>query len=175
VWSPSGPPAFWENVLRRTIECQVIVLKDLNMPDEMITRRSLITVAFLGLTGCFGGSTAVVFAPRVWFVAPANNALVTSPVRVVFGLQSMVVRPTSDTTTPDSGHHHLIIDRPPIPAGRGIPFDANHLHLGSGGAALSVNLSPGPHTLTAQFANSQHVAYGGLLTATIRVEVVTIG
>jgi hypothetical protein len=113
------------------------------MPDGSITRRPLISVAFLGLTGCFGGSTAVVFAPRVWFEAPTDGALVTSPVRVVFGLQSYEVRPFGDTT-PETGHHHLIIDRAPIAAGQPIPFDDNHLHLGGGGAEIMVDLPPGP-------------------------------
>jgi hypothetical protein len=144
------------------------------MPDGRITRRPLITVAFLGLTGCFGGSTAVVFAPRVRFDEPANGATVTSPVRVVFGVQSYAVRPSGDMT-PETGHHHLIIDRAPIAAGRPIPFDDNHLHFGGGEVVASVPLSPGKHSLTAQFADGRHVAYGGLLTATIQVEVVTLG
>jgi hypothetical protein len=141
------------------------------MPDGRITRRSLIAVPFLGLTGCFGSSTAVVWAPRVWFVEPANGATVTSPFRVVFGVQSYVVRPADDST-PNPGHHHLIIDRPAIAAGKSIPFDNNHIHLGSGPIAPVGTwvdwLSPGPHTLTAQFANGAHVAHWGLLNGRSR-------
>jgi hypothetical protein len=145
------------------------------MPDGRITRCPLIALAFLGLTGCFGSSTAVVFHPRVWFVEPANNALVTNPVRVVFGLQSMVVRPSGDRT-PDSGHHHLIIDRAPIAAGQLIPFDepGGIFHYGDNPPAVVayVPLPPGNHSLTAQFADYRHKVYGGLLTTTIQVTVV---
>ena len=146
------------------------------MPDGRITRRSLIAVPFLGLTGCFGSSTAVVTKdpPRVFFVKPANRANVKSPFEVVFGVQGFGVRPAGDSTL-NTGHHHLIIDSPAIAAGKSIPFDKNHIHLGSGPIAPVGTwvdwLSPGPHTLTAQFADGAHVAYGGLLTATITVVV----
>ena len=114
------------------------------MPDGRITRRSLIAVPFLGLTGCFGSSTAVVWAPRVWFVEPANSATVTSPFRVVFGVQSYVVRPAGDST-PNTGHHHLITDRPAIAAGNPIPFDKNHYHLVLGQIALVGTFSRPAH------------------------------
>jgi hypothetical protein len=146
------------------------------MPDGIITRRPLISVAFLGLTGCFGGSTAVVFAPRVWFEEPKDGALVTSPVRVVFGLQGYEARPFG-VTDAETGHHHVIIDSAAIARGQKIPTDANHIHLGGGGAETLIELSPGPHTLIAQLADgTDHIAFGGFLTSEpIHVEVVTIG
>jgi hypothetical protein len=144
------------------------------MLDGTITRRPFIGVALLGLTGCFGQSTAVVFAPRLWIDEPANGAIVTSPVRVRFRVQSYEVRPAGDMT-PYTGHHHLIIDRAPIAAGQQIPFDSNHQHLGLGQEEMTVELSPGPHTLHAQFADGLHRAIGGTMTVTIQVNVVTIG
>jgi hypothetical protein len=134
------------------------------MPDGRITRRLLITVAFLRLTGCMGSTTVDVFAPRVWFVEPRNNDLVTSPVRVVFGVQSLDVVPACPsvpcTIIPGAGHHHLIIDsdRPGriIPFGMPIPFNANVVHYGGGQVAMDVTLPPGKHKLTAQFADSLH-------------------
>lgn len=116
------------------------------MPDGRITRRSLIAVPFLGLTGCFGSSTAVVTKdpPRVWFVKPANGATVTSPFEVVFGVSSYGLKPSGDFT-PNTGHHHLITDRPAIAAGNPIPFDKNHYHLVLGQIALVGTFSRPAH------------------------------
>ena len=133
------------------------------MPDGRITRRPLITVAFLGLTGCFGSSTAVVTpAPRVYFVGPVNNAYVTSPLRVVLGVQDLTLVPACAPSqpcpkpVPGQGHHHLIIDRSPFPQKTAIPYAPNIVHYGGGQAAMDVELTPSLHTLTAQFANTKH-------------------
>jgi hypothetical protein len=148
------------------------------MPDGRITSRLLITVAFLGLTGCFGNSTAVVFAPRVWFVEPRNNDLVTSPVRVVFRVQSLAVIPACPSVPcviiPGAGHHHLIIDSDPIKLGTAIPFDGDkhYVHYGGGQVAKEVILPPGKHKLTAQFEDSLHQVCCTLLTETIEVTVI---
>jgi hypothetical protein len=150
------------------------------MPDRTITRRPFIGVALLGLTGCAGQATLTVRPTRVFFIEPADGAIVTSPVTVRLGTDNLTVRPAGDMTR-YTGHHHLLIDRTPIAVGQPIPFDPPgtniHHHLGGGGAEITVNLPPGPHTLTAQFADGRHIALGGLgaMTATIRVTVVTIG
>jgi hypothetical protein len=153
-----------------------------SMPDGSIARRPVITAAFLGLTGCYGRTDVVVSPePRVWFIEPADGADVTSPVRVRFGVEGYTVTRSGDPT-PGTGHHHLIIDRDPWnstdESGRrtGIPFDDNHLHYGDGQVETMVVLSPGTHTLTAQFADGRHVPIvnnrGRDMTATIRVNVV---
>jgi hypothetical protein len=143
------------------------------MPDGSIARRPVITGVLLGLAGCFGESTVVVRPePRVRFIEPTDGATVQSPVRVRFDVVGYEVRPAGDLS-PGTGHHHLIINSEPIPAGAPIPFDNSHLHYGSGQVEATVELPPGTYTLTAQFADARHVAYGGLLTATIRVNVVS--
>jgi len=51
--------------------------------------------------------------PRVFFVAPSNGATVANPVVVKFGVEGMAIKPAGDMT-PDTGHHHLIIDGDPF-------------------------------------------------------------
>ena len=46
---------------------------------------------------------------KVYFVAPANNAEIKGPVKVVFGLTGMGVAPAG-VQNKDTGHHHLVID-----------------------------------------------------------------
>jgi hypothetical protein len=145
------------------------------MPDGSIGRRSVITVALLGLTGCFGESTAVISPePRVQFIEPADGATVPSPVRVRFEVTGRYqVRPAGDMS-PNTGHLHLIIDSGPVAAGMQIPFDPNHLHYGTAPVPPAmvdtmVELPPGTHTLTVQFADGAHRAYGGWLIQTIQV------
>ena len=142
-----------------------------------ITRRSLIAVPLLGLTGLGifrgGSSTAVIQGTSsVWFVTPKDGDQVTNPVTVIFGLQGPTLKPAGDTT-PGTGHHHLIIDRPAIAQGMPIPHDTLHLHVADGSDRMTVpfSLPEGPHTLIAQVGDGAHIAYGGVLNATIQVTV----
>ncbi len=50
----------------------------------------------------------------VYFVEPKDDATVTSPVHVKFGVDSMKVAPAG-TMTEGTGHHHLIVDGSPVP------------------------------------------------------------
>ncbi|VVD96355.1 ATPases of the AAA+ class [Pandoraea cepalis] len=108
--------------------------------------------------------------PRVFFVAPTDGATVSNPVAVHFGVEGMAIKPAGDMT-PNTGHHHLIIDGDPIPAGQVVPTDDTHLHFGKGQTETSVNLTPGDHKLTLQFANGAHQSYGPAMSQTIKVHV----
>src|SRR5687767_11126594 len=45
---------------------------------------------------------------KVMFVEPKDGATVKSPVKLVFGVEGMTVKPAGDLT-PDTGHHHVIV------------------------------------------------------------------
>jgi hypothetical protein len=107
---------------------------------------------------------------RVFFVEPADGATVTSPLKVVFGAEGVEIKPAGDLT-PNSGHHHLILDAPASEAGSAVPADANHLHFGGGQTETTVELSPGEHTLTMQLADFAHRSYGPGFSATLKVTV----
>ncbi|SUA89248.1 DUF4399 domain-containing protein [Pandoraea pulmonicola] len=122
------------------------------------------------LAGASATALAQSAQPRVFFVSPANGATVTNPVVVKFGVEGMEIKPAGDMTS-NTGHHHLIVDGAPISAGQVVPTDDTHLHFGKGQTETSVNLTPGDHTLTMQFANGAHQSYGPAMSQTIKVHV----
>jgi hypothetical protein len=113
-----------------------------------------------------GGETAGNPEAQVYIVNLADGAEVSSPVRVVFGLSGMGVAPAG-TEKENTGHHHLLIDRPPLGQGEdgedefsyGIPSDENHLHFGGGQTETTVELAPGPHTLQLVMGDLGHVPH----------------
>ncbi|WP_287495988.1 DUF4399 domain-containing protein [Pandoraea sp. CB10b_02] len=122
------------------------------------------------LAGASACALAQSAQPRVFFVSPTDGATVTNPVVVKFGVEGMAIKPAGDMAS-NTGHHHLIIDGDPIPAGQVVPTDDTHLHFGKGQTETSVNLTPGDHTLTMQFANGAHQSYGPAMSQTIKVHV----
>jgi hypothetical protein len=107
---------------------------------------------------------------RVFFVEPADGASVKSPVKLVFGVEGVEVKPAGDLT-PNSGHHHVIVDTPSLDAGVTVPMDATHIHYGGGQTEAEMELAPGEHTLTMQLADFAHRSYGPGLSATIKITV----
>jgi Domain of unknown function (DUF4399) len=106
----------------------------------------------------------------VFFIDLADGATVTSPMKVKFGVTGKEVKPAGDAT-PNSGHHHLLVNLDAKPAGEAIPFDAMHIHYGKGQTEAEVKLPPGDYKLTMQFANLAHESYGPAWSKTIRITV----
>jgi len=106
----------------------------------------------------------------VFFLEPADGAIVTSPFKVKFGVKGMEVRPAGDLIA-NTGHHHLLIDAQPIAQGTVVPADPTHIHFGKGQTETEISLAPGTHTLTRQFANGAHISYGPTMSKTITVTV----
>ena len=67
----------------------------------------------------------------VYFISPADGAVVKSPVTVRFGLAGMSVVPAG-IAREETGHHHLIVDSPLPDLSLPIPSDAHHYHFGGG-------------------------------------------
>jgi hypothetical protein len=96
---------------------------------------------------------------RVFIVTPADGATVGQDVHIVFGVSGIAIAPATDAT-PDTGHHHLLIDVEKLPPlGAPIPADANHKHYGKGQTEDTIHLSPGTHTLQLNFADYRHVQF----------------
>ena len=108
--------------------------------------------------------------PHVYFIEPKNGATVPQEFKVVMGVKGMEVKPAGDAT-PNSGHHHLLIDAKPVNKGDVIPADEHHLHFGKGQTETTIKLPPGKHTLQLQFADASHKSYGSAMRATITVHV----
>jgi hypothetical protein len=95
---------------------------------------------------------------RVYFVTPADGAVVSSPVRLEFGVDGMQVVPAG-TEAENSGHHHVIVDSDLPAMDAPIPADATHLHFGDGSTATELELPPGEHTLQLLFADHLHIPH----------------
>lgn len=91
--------------------------------------------------------------------SPLDGETVTSPFKVVMDLQGMAVVPAGDTT-PDSGHHHLLIDAGlPADLSQPLPKDDQHLHFGQGQTETELTLPPGQHTLQLLLGDANHVPH----------------
>ncbi|WP_170406005.1 DUF4399 domain-containing protein [Ruegeria arenilitoris] len=124
-----------------------------------------------------GGETPSNPDAEVYFVNLSDGDTVTSPVTVVFGLRGMGVAPAG-TEKENTGHHHLLIDRPPLGQGEdgadelayGLPADDNHLHFGGGQTEVTLELAPGTHTLQLVLGDAGHVPHATPIVS----EVITI-
>lgn len=106
----------------------------------------------------------------VSFLNLTDGQEVSSPVLVKMGVSGMVVKPAGEVVK-DTGHHHMIIDGVYINTGDPVPASKTHIHYGKGQLEASLDLTPGKHTLTLQFANGVHQSYGEAWSKTITINV----
>jgi hypothetical protein len=96
---------------------------------------------------------------KVSIISPADGATVDKTFTVKFGVEGIQLAPAGDQT-PNTGHHHLLIDvDQPIAAGQVIPADANHVHFGKAQTEAEVTLAPGKHTLQLELADKNHMTF----------------
>jgi hypothetical protein len=95
---------------------------------------------------------------------------VSSPFKVTFEVSGKTVKPAG-TDEEGTGHHHIIIDDTFVAAGTVVPADDTHIHFGKGQTETELDLAPGKHTLTLQFADYAHQSFGGKWSKTITVNV----
>lgn len=107
---------------------------------------------------------------KVWFANLKDGDKVKSPVKVEMLVEGMEVKPAG-TNEPNTGHHHLIIDGVASEFGVAVPADETHIHFGQGQTDTEIELAPGEHTLTLQFADLAHRSYGPQMSATIKITV----
>lgn len=101
---------------------------------------------------------------------PANGAKVASKFKVKMDVEGYTIGPVGDLAK-GKGHHHLIVDGGPTPEGTVVPADATHIHFGKGQTETELDLAPGKHKLTLQFADGAHRSYGPAMSQTIEIEV----
>lgn len=161
--------------------------------------RSLSVLALLSLVACNSektpaptsstGQTVTEAAPaplskveappgaRVFFVEPKDGAEIKGPlaegkvkVPVKMGAEKIEVKPAGELVQ-GTGHHHIIVDGDGIALAGVVPKDETHIHFGKGQTETELELAPGEHKLTLQFADGMHMSYGPQLSATITVKV----
>ncbi|NOD33141.1 MULTISPECIES: DUF4399 domain-containing protein [unclassified Ruegeria] len=142
--------------------------------------KTVFTIAAFCLFAGFahaGGETPSNPEAKVYFVNLSDGDAVQSPVTVVFGLSGMGVAPAG-TEKENTGHHHLLLNRPPIGEGDdgadelayGLPADDNHMHFGGGQTEVTLDLPPGQHTLQLVLGDAGHVPHNPPIVS----EVITI-
>ena len=120
---------------------------------------------FLG-SQALAGDTASPEGAAVYFINLSDGASVEAPFVVQFGLTGMGVAPAG-TEVENTGHHHVLIDRPPLGQGAedadlmeiGVPTDDNHRHFGGGQTEVTLDLAPGEHTLQLVLGDEFHVPH----------------
>ncbi|MCP4000669.1 MAG: DUF4399 domain-containing protein [Gammaproteobacteria bacterium] len=111
--------------------------------------------------------------PKVYIVSPINDATVTSPVTVEFGIEGFSLAPAGVNTT-NTGHHHLLVDTALPALNQPIPSDSNHLHFGKAQDATVLKLEPGEHTLQLLLGDGSHIPHTtAIISEPIVITVVT--
>ncbi|MGD9582376.1 MAG: DUF4399 domain-containing protein [Lysobacterales bacterium] len=96
---------------------------------------------------------------RVYLIAPADGAELTSPITVQFGLHGMGVAPAG-VAVANTGHHHLLVDVAALPSlDQPLPKDEHHLHFGAGQTETTLKLAPGKHTLQLILGDQLHIPH----------------
>ena len=131
-------------------------------------RFSLALVGLLLVAPALAGESAA--KPRVFFVEPKDGATVSQKFTVKMGLEGMAIEPAG-APKEGTGHHHILIDRKPLKKGTVVPVGDTSIHFGKGQTETELNLKPGKHSLTLQFADGNHQSFGPDLSATIHVTV----
>ncbi len=109
-----------------------------------------------------------------------NGDTVSSPVLVIFGLRGMGVAPAG-VDKPNTGHHHILLDRPPVGQGEdgaeefnnSLPADENNIHFGGGQTETMLELAPGEHTIQLLLGDKDHIphnppVYSEVITITVK-------
>lgn len=138
-------------------------------------RIALILGLLLSTPGLVAGPFPLTPAPngaKVYFISPAPDSAVSSPVTLQFGLSGMGVAPAG-TVKENTGHHHLLVDVAELPAmDMPLPNDANHRHFGGGQTEITLELAPGKHTLQLVLGDANHIPHDPpVLSEKITVEV----
>jgi len=130
----------------------------------IVTRRSLLSmVAMLipvaALAQPTSSPTAAPPDTYLYIIWPNNGERVRGAFWCRFGLRNMGIARAGDKT-PNSGHHHLLIDAPDtLKPGDVIPSDKNHLHFGAGQSEARIELPPGKHTLQLVLGDADHKVF----------------
>jgi hypothetical protein len=132
----------------------------------MKTHLYLACLLLLGLaqpSDAFGGGETSALEPdavtaNAYIIMPLDGAVISGPVKVVFGLRNMTVAPAG-TDMENSGHHHLLVDHAIPPMEEAMPNEEGLLHFGGGQTETTLDLPPGKHTLQLIMGDQYHIPH----------------
>lgn len=126
--------------------------------------RKILALAVLGtaLTAMTAqsGDTPAPDGAAAYIIEPADGAVVSNPVTVLFGLEGMGIAPAG-TEADNTGHHHLLInvDVATIDMDSPLPADDQHVHFGGGQTQVTAELPTGTHTLQLLLGDLNHIPH----------------
>lgn len=103
---------------------------------------------------------------EVFITTPKDGEELSNPVVVQFGIKGMEVV-KAGTQTPNTGHHHLLIDAALPALDQPIAKDANHMHFGGGQTEATLTLAPGKHTLQLLLGDGNHVPHHPMVASKV--------
>jgi len=108
---------------------------------------------------------------KVFFENLKDGQKIKSPFKVKMGVSGIALD-SAGAIRQASGHHHILIDAgDSLTAGTVVPKDSTHLHFGNAQKEAELNLTPGQHKITLQYADGIHRSYGGKLASSVTVTV----
>ncbi len=110
--------------------------------------------------------------PTVEIAAPIDGAtVVAGPVELTLTVTHLELRPAG-TDEPNTGHHHMFINRDIVAEGEVIPAEEGVVHLGAAQTFhVFESLEPGTYTVIAVLGDHQHARIPGARTDTVRFTV----
>lgn len=143
-------------------------------PDAINSRRQLLRTTAAAAVAALTASPAYAKGKNsVYFSNIKDGDTVPSKFTYKFEVTGYTLSPAKDGLIEGTGHHHLVVDGPKafVDQGVAIPFDETHKHYGKAQTEGELELDPGKHKLTLQFANANHESYGREFAKTITVNV----
>jgi hypothetical protein len=123
--------------------------------------RAALAGLLMGVSVLASAATPAPKGAEVFIVSPEDGATISQDSLIRFGVKDVSLAPAGNETA-NTGHHHLLIDASPIPAGGVIPADANHVHFGKAQTETKVSdlkLAPGKHVLQLELGDKSHMAF----------------
>lgn len=102
-----------------------------------------------------------------YIISPKDGDTVSRTFTVQFGLKGMGVAPAG-VNTPNTGHHHLLIDvATPPNMTTPLPATDQIRHFGGGQTETELTLTPGKHTLQLVLGDHLHIPHDPPITSPV--------
>lgn len=122
----------------------------------MFTQGNSLTLTPVLLIGSLILASFNCWAGEVFIVSPKDGATVEPTFKVQFGAKEIEILPAG-TDTPNSGHHHLIVDGKLPDLNKALGAEVQH--FGKAQTETELTLEPGEHTLQLVLGDKTHTPH----------------